>query len=394
MTKKTKKNKKNKTLNLFIRDVNMVNATKAEAIALLKIQNEKEIAKAVRNSKTDLGNTIKRILKHPENKGKTTDDILHILASKTRKGKAGEAIVATSFNEDSFLKGKLHPHRKRPGDIFAKVNPKPNETGRDILVNKVNNKGKSIEIMSQEIKTGKKVYVRKQSKSGKYKDIVTNKENLKSMKVGKIKKVMEAEGVKSKPYSEKTAIKKAHKVLKKQYKKEPPVSALEQGKILAGEAVNAGTKSAAVAAGVSTAIDLGTDILKGNKIDGDRAKEIGKNAANSAKNAALDTVTKTAATKVVEIAVVSKTGQAVVKKVAGKAASKVITKNVGKIAGPAGGFLIDSTVDVVKCLNGEQDVEETVKNVGLNVVNASLYATFPPAGAAMTAARICYSIWG
>ena len=387
---KTKSNKK-KTTKILQKEINMKIAKNASAKALLKKQNQVATSEAIRNSKIPLKDTVSKILKHPNNKGKTPDEIIDILSEQTRKGKGGEAIVATSFNENSLSKGKLNPYSKQPGNVFAEVNPKHNETGKDILIKKINKKGKVVEIGSQEVKTGSREYALKQSESGKYKSVVTNKENIKGLpNEGKMKKTMQKNEISSKPYSEKEAVKKTKKVLKKQFKNEPAVSKLDECKIVGSEAGKAAGKSALISGGVTATIEIGTTLIKGKKIN---LKKVGKKTINSAKEGAFDAGLKTVATKGVEKVILSNAGKNIAKKAIGKTASKALTKNVGKIAGPAGGFIIDSAVDVVQCARGKQDIKTAVKSVSLNAINAGLYATFPVAGAAMTLGRIGYSFF-
>ena len=383
-----------KSENELQKSVNMINADIAVKRANLAVDNEELIYNAVRNSNIPLSDTIARIQKHPKNAGKSAEDILDILATKTRKGKAGEAIVASTFNENALKKGKLNSIKKLPKDTFAVVNPNHSETSRDVLVKRVTKSGKPQEIHAQEIKTGTNQYAARQSQKEVYKDIVTNKENSPALNSEKIKNVMVVDDISSKPYSEKQAIKTAKKVLTKQFQNKPAVSKIEKAIINTKQTATASGKSAASAMITSTSIEVVGDLVNGKKIDTERAKEIGKNAIQSGKSAAIDAVIKTTATKTVEKTILSKGGQTVAKKVIGKAASQGIKKNAGKIAGPFGGFLVDSGVDVVKCVRGEESIQKTAVNVGINGVNAALYVACPPVGIAMTVGRVAGNIFG
>ena len=205
-----------------------------------------------------------------------------------------------------------------------------------------------------------------------------------------MKKTMQKNGVSSSPYSEKEATKKTKKVLKKQLEGKPAVSILDECKIVGSEAVKAAKTSALTSGGITATVEIGTNLIKGKKIN---MKEVGKKTINSAKEGAIDAGLKTVATKGVEKVVLSNASKNIVKKAFGKTASKAVTKNAGKIAGPAGGFIVDSAFDIVQCARGKQDVKTTAKSVALNAANATLYATFPPAGIALTLGRIGYSFF-
>ena len=163
----------------------------------------------------------------------------------------------------------------------------------------------------------------------------------------------------------------------------PAVTTLDDVKIISAEVAKGGAKSLVAAAGISAAIELGSDFKNGRKIDAKRLKDIGKNSAKAGVHAAADTTAK-----VVSIKVVEQVGM----KIIGKTASKAATKNIGKIAGPAGGFIVDSVVSVKGFIQGTQSGEKTAIDIGLNGVNAILYTTFPPAAITMTASRILWDV--
>lgn len=395
MSEQSRTIKNSQSIKIAKKQVNMLNATQAEAAVLLKIQNEEMISKAIRNSTVKLERTIEKILDHSANKGKSPEDILDILANKTRKGKGGEALVAISYNENAFKAGRLHPHSLEPGDVFAIVNPRSLETGRDVLFYKVDKKGNQIEIAAQEIKTGSEYYAINQSQNGKYPDIITNTENVTGESNGKIYSMKNIEGVETNPYSEADAIEKTKKVLKRQYKEKKAVTFLDEAKFLAIESAKAGARSAVFSGSITLGMELGGDLIQGNEIDEERVEEITKKVVKGAGIAAADTVAKTVTAKLVSKSLSSKGGQVVVKRVMGKTASKVLAKNAGKIAGPAGGFIIDSIVDVTQAVRGKQSAGKAAVNVGLNAANATLYIVFPPAAIGMTIVRIGGSIiWG